>query len=98
MPKLPPKSPLAALFLALIRGYQRALSPLMGHQCRFAPTCSHYAHDAIVTFGALRGGALALWRILRCNPWCRGGLDPVPVKKAHAKSPHGLDHDQAHPL
>lgn len=63
---------------ALIRGYQLALSPLLGHHCRFYPSCSSYALEAIDTHGALRGGILALRRILRCHPWHEGGADPVP--------------------
>jgi hypothetical protein len=66
---------------ALIAFYRRWLSPLKGRpSCRFLPTCSEYAHEAICTHGAVRGSALAAWRILRCNPLCRGGLDPVPAR------------------
>jgi putative membrane protein insertion efficiency factor len=62
----------------LITGYQRFLSPLFPSCCRFYPTCSAYAKEAIARFGVLRGGYLALKRILRCNPLFRGGVDPVP--------------------
>ena len=62
----------------MIRGYQIALSPYFGTQCRFEPTCSHYAAQAIETHGALRGSWLAVRRILRCHPWHAGGIDPVP--------------------
>ncbi|HET6613744.1 MAG TPA: membrane protein insertion efficiency factor YidD [Kofleriaceae bacterium] len=69
--------------LALIAGYRRFLSPLKGTpRCRFAPSCSEYAAEAIARRGFLRGGLLALWRVLRCNPLVRGGFDPVP-------GPHG---------
>ena len=68
------------LLLWAIRGYQFFLSPWIGNQCRFAPTCSHYAAEAISRFGALRGGALAVRRILRCHPWNPGGIDPVPER------------------
>ncbi len=68
------------LLIALIRFYQRAISPHTPGCCRFTPTCSAYAAEAIERFGALKGSALALWRILRCNPFCRGGYDPVPEK------------------
>jgi hypothetical protein len=61
-----------------LRGYQRALSPLLGARCRFHPTCSRYAHEAVQRFGVARGGTLALFRILRCQPFCDGGFDPVP--------------------
>ncbi|MGB7412992.1 MAG: membrane protein insertion efficiency factor YidD [Thermosynechococcaceae cyanobacterium] len=64
--------------IVCIRGYQRWLSPLFPPTCRFQPSCSHYAIASLNRFGLCRGTALALWRILRCNPWCRGGYDPVP--------------------
>lgn len=65
-------------FIALIRFYQKHISPAFPPCCRFTPTCSQYALEAIEKYGALKGGALAVWRILRCNPFCRGGYDPVP--------------------
>ena len=66
------------VMLGLIRVYQRYISPGFPRRCRFSPTCSQYAFEAIEKYGLLKGGALALWRILRCNPFCRGGYDPVP--------------------
>jgi hypothetical protein len=66
------------LALAAIRFYQRHVSPGIGPACRFQPTCSHYAYEAVETYGAVRGAALATWRILRCNPLNDGGYDPVP--------------------
>jgi putative membrane protein insertion efficiency factor len=60
-----------------LRAYQRAFSPLLGARCRYYPSCSEYAAQAIERFGILRGLVLAGWRLLRCNPWSRGGLDPV---------------------
>ena len=63
----------------LIRVYQLTLSPLLGNCCRFEPTCSHHGLEAIRRHGLIRGGMLAAWRVLRCNPFCRGGYDPVPV-------------------
>lgn len=63
--------------LALIGGYQRWISPLLPPSCRFYPSCSQYAHDAIERYGVSKGGALALWRLLRCNPLSKGGFDPV---------------------
>ena len=66
------------LLLALIRGYQYALRPMLGANCRFAPSCSDYAREAIERHGALGGGWLALRRILRCHPYHPGGYDPVP--------------------
>ena len=65
-------------FLKAIRFYQRHISAHTPPTCRFQPTCSQYAITAIERFGALKGGWLALKRILRCNPFCRGGYDPVP--------------------
>jgi len=66
------------LLLLCLRGYRYFLSPLIGNQCRFAPTCSVYAMEAIQRFGAGRGGMLALRRLARCHPWHAGGWDPVP--------------------
>lgn len=74
----------AKLLLGLIRGYQGLISPvlpvLFGPYCgcRFHPTCSHYTAEAVRTHGALKGMALGVWRILKCNPWHGGGFDPVP--------------------
>ena len=69
------------LLLALIRFYRKRISPLFPPMCRYYPTCSCYAVEAIETHGALKGSALALWRVLRCNPFSAGGYDPVPPKK-----------------
>jgi putative membrane protein insertion efficiency factor len=63
--------------VAPIRVYQRLLSPLLRRRCRYYPSCSEYAAQAITKFGILRGLVLAGWRLLRCNPWSRGGFDPV---------------------
>lgn len=68
------------ILIALIRAYQLALSPFIGNQCRFTPTCSHYAREAVERHGALRGSWLALRRIGRCHPLHPGGHDPVPPK------------------
>ena len=65
------------LLIGAIRLYRKTLSPFIGQQCRFEPTCSHYGEEAIAKHGALRGTILTVWRILRCGPWSKGG-DPVP--------------------
>jgi putative membrane protein insertion efficiency factor len=67
-----------AILIALIRVYQLFVSPLLGNHCRFYPSCSQYAREAIARYGALRGGWLAIRRVLRCHPWHPGGVDPVP--------------------
>lgn len=64
--------------IALVRGYKKYISPLLPPSCRFTPTCSEYAVEALSKHGALKGSMLAVWRILRCNPFCKGGYDPVP--------------------
>ena len=66
------------MLLWLIRFYRRSVSPMHRPCCRFIPTCSQYALEAIEKYGAVKGGFLALRRILRCNPLCKGGYDPVP--------------------
>jgi putative membrane protein insertion efficiency factor len=67
-----------APFVAVIKLYQFTLSPVFGRHCRFHPTCSWYALEAYRTHGAVRGTLLTGWRIVRCNPFGKGGLDPVP--------------------
>jgi len=69
-----------SLLLLLVRGYQLGISPFLGQNCRFYPSCSNYATEAIREHGALRGTALAAKRLCRCHPWHPGGLDPVPRK------------------
>ena len=94
MPKRPPNSNArsglrpgpearlaAAVLIALVRGYQWLLRPLVAPSCRFAPSCSDYATEALTRHGAIAGGLLALRRIARCHPWHPGGFDPVPMRK-----------------
>lgn len=68
------------LLIWLIKVYRSLISPLFPPSCRFQPTCSQYALEAVETFGVFRGGILAMQRILRCHPWHAGGYDPVPQK------------------
>lgn len=71
-------TPAQILMKGFIRGYQWVISPILPGTCRFVPTCSEYAADAVTQHGGLRGGWMALKRILRCNPWGGWGYDPVP--------------------
>jgi uncharacterized protein len=64
--------------IALLDAYKRWLSPLLGRHCRFHPSCSSYMREAIIRFGVVRGVVLGTFRLLRCQPLCEGGLDPVP--------------------
>lgn len=66
------------ILVALLRGYQYAISPFLGRRCRYFPSCSEYAVEAVQKHGALRGGWLGLKRVCRCHPWHPGGYDPVP--------------------
>jgi len=75
------------LLLTLLRGYKWALSPFLPPACRYVPTCSDYATEAIERHGAFRGSALAIWRVLRCHPFVRGGYDPVPMNRATVTAP-----------
>jgi putative membrane protein insertion efficiency factor len=68
----------AAALIGAVRVYQWTIRPVIGANCRFEPSCSHYAVEALARHGALRGSGLAARRILRCNPWHEGGIDPVP--------------------
>lgn len=64
-----------------MRAYQRVISPLIAPRCKYYPTCSNYAVEAVQTYGVLRGSVLAAWRLLRCNPWSDGGFDHVADQK-----------------
>lgn len=69
-----------AVLIGLVQGYRYLLKPWLGNACRFEPTCSQYALDALRRHGAVAGGSMAAGRLLRCHPWCEGGLDPVPAR------------------
>lgn len=90
-PDATPRGGLVARALAgLVRGYQLIVSPWFAPTCRYYPSCSSYAIGALRTHGALKGTALAGWRLLRCNPWSRGGVDHVPPR---GEWPHRHDHE-----
>lgn len=91
-------NPAAALLRGLVRGYQLLISPIMPSTCRYQPTCSGYAMQALERHGAMKGGWLALRRISRCHPWGGWGYDPVPPKDRSTKGPdecHGGPGDSA---
>ncbi len=67
--------------VAPIRAYQRLVAPALGQRCKYYPSCSEYAAQAIGRFGILKGLVLAAWRLLRCNPWSHGGFDPVDTRR-----------------
>ena len=77
---------IAGTLIFLIKVYQKTISPLFPGCCRFYPTCSHYALEALRIHGVIRGLTLSVWRILRCAPWCPGGYDPVPPLKSGKKT------------
>ena len=78
---------LRAAAIAPIRVYQRAISPAIPRRCKYHPTCSQYAVDAVRRYGILRGTVLAAWRLLRCNPWSHGGVDFVEDQTLFSSRP-----------
>ena len=76
----------ASVLAGAVRVYQLTLRGVIGSHCRFEPSCSHYAIEALHTHGALRGSAMAARRVLRCNPWHEGGYDPVPPPKRQERT------------
>jgi uncharacterized protein len=76
----------ATLLIVVVRGYQRWVSPMLPPSCRFYPSCSAYAVTALARHGAVRGSALAVWRLLRCHPFNPGGVDPVPERTTESTS------------
>ncbi|WP_194896975.1 membrane protein insertion efficiency factor YidD [Catenulispora pinisilvae] len=82
------------VLMGLIRLYQIVLSPVVnwrGPVCKFEPSCSHYGYEAVKTHGAIKGGGMTVWRVLRCNPWSSGGYDPV--KPREPRGPEGDEDD-----
>ncbi len=68
------------IFIFIFRGYKKYISPHLGNNCRFMPTCSEYGMEAFEIHGSIKGGLLTLWRFLRCNPFGKAGYDPVPER------------------
>jgi len=87
MASTPPSHWPRAVVALPIRAYQKLISPMLGAHCKYYPSCSHYAVQAIQRFGILRGLVLAGWRLLRCNPWSRGGYDPVEEQRLFKARP-----------
>ena len=76
---------MSKILIAFVRVYQYTISPLLGQRCRYYPSCSNYAVEALREHGALRGLGLASWRLLRCNPFSNGGYDPVPPRRKNCQ-------------
>lgn len=89
------KNPIQWFFIGIIRLYQLVLSPILGPRCRFQPTCSSYAIEAIQIHGGLKGSWLAIRRIARCHPWGGDGYDPVPVTEGTAKKDEDINNQTA---
>ena len=85
------------VLVAAVRGYQTYVSPALPPSCRFYPSCSAYALEALQVHGALRGTGLTLWRLLKCAPWHPGGIDPVPPSRAAAGRPVQDHHEEQAP-
>jgi putative membrane protein insertion efficiency factor len=88
-------TPLRRAAIAPIRAYQRWISPGLPRRCKYEPTCSAYATQAVERYGILRGLVLAVWRILRCNPFSHGGFDPVEHQRLFRSRPHPHDAPRA---
>ncbi len=82
-------NPISNLLIIIIKYYRKNISPTKIPCCRFTPSCSAYAIEAIRIHGCIKGTAMSIWRILRCNPLCKGGYDPVPEKKKSKITPKG---------
>lgn len=88
------RSPLRAVLIGLLKAYRFAISPLYGQVCRYHPTCSAYALEAVTVHGGIKGSWLAVRRIARCHPWAAGGYDPVPTKPEAHDAPDPNNRDQ----
>ena len=80
------------LLIGLLRAYRFAISPLYGQVCRYHPSCSAYALEAVTVHGSIKGSWLAVRRVARCNPWSRGGYDPVPARRDKTSRPSRPGH------
>ncbi len=82
------------LLISVLKLYRLLVSPLYGQVCRYYPSCSAYALEAVTTHGAIKGFGLSVWRVLRCNPWSRGGVDdvPAPLHRHTVIDKHGFVH------
>lgn len=87
-----------AYILLMLRGYKALISPMLPNACRFVPTCSEYAAEAVERYGAVRGGFKAMWRLLRCHPFTAGGYDPVILPEHPAGTPVVRPVSSASPL
>lgn len=87
---------IARLLQAPIRWYQRTVSPMFPRRCKYEPTCSQYALTSLAEHGAIKGTILLTWRLLRCNPWSKGGVDWVPPKGSWPSRPLGYTELMAH--
>jgi putative membrane protein insertion efficiency factor len=92
------KRVLTALLIAPIRAYQRWISPALGPRCRYYPTCSAYAIEAIRELGPIRGLILAAWRLLRCNPFSHGGIDELSDRRLFRGTPTRSERRRSQPL
>ncbi|HOV33779.1 MAG TPA: membrane protein insertion efficiency factor YidD [Candidatus Hydrogenedens sp.] len=82
---------MAKIAILFIKAYQKGLSPLLGKHCRFYPSCSNYAIESFQRHGFIKGSILTIWRILRCQPFCKGGYDPVPLEFPSCQKHHSCN-------
>lgn len=85
-----PRNPLTWLLIGLVRGYQLVVSPWYPPRCKYYPSCSSYALTSLRVHGVVKGTGLAVWRLLRCNPWSLGGVDPVPPRGGSPPAGHDV--------